>query len=183
MTVPWTQTYAYLAYVVAVMLAVVNWLGEALADRLYARSADGQLDDRWLEFAHWLAQYLRYFTFTGVLLALVAMLLAAFSAGEPAAVIQSHRGYLLRLSAIVVAALCLSYVGHGDLSRYYIDLAAAVACVWALWVAVAGWRALAGGVAVAGPALWWLGLVLLLLIVVRLIALIFFVSPDSPHQF
>jgi hypothetical protein len=38
-------------------------------------------------------------------------------------------------------------------------------------------------VAVAGPVLWWLGLVVILLLVLRLIALLFFVSPDSPHQF
>lgn len=183
MTAAWTQTYAYLGYTLAVVLAIVNWLGEALAERLYAASADGPPDARWLEFAHWLAQYLRYFTVTGALLALIAMLLAALSAGEPAAVVQAHRGYLLRLSAIVLAALCLSYLGHGDLSKYYLHLVAAAACVWALWAAAGGWRALAGGVAVTGPALWWLGLVILLLVVLRLIALIFFVSPDSPGQF
>lgn len=179
----WTQTYAYLAYVAAVVLTVVNWFGEVLKNQLYERAADGRLDERWLEFAHWLAQYLRHFTFTGIFLTLLGFLLAAFSAGESAEVAQSHRGFLLRLSAIVLATLCLSYVGHGDLSKYHIDLVAAAACVWALWVGIAGWRALAGGVAVAGPVLWWLGLVVILLLVLRLIALLFFVSPDSPHQF
>lgn len=179
----WTQTYAYLAYVMAVVLAVVNWLGELLKNQLYERSADGRLDEHWLEFAHWLAQYLRHFTFTGILLTLLGLLLAAFSAAESAEMAQSHRGFLLRLCAIVLATLCLSYVGHGDLSKYHIDIVAAAACVWALWVGIAGWRALAGGVVVAGPALWWLGLVVILLLVLRLIALLFFVSPDSPHQF
>ncbi|GAB4365817.1 MAG: hypothetical protein Kow00114_23280 [Kiloniellaceae bacterium] len=179
MTVPWTLTYAYLASTLAVVLAVVTWLGDFLAGRLYAGGAEG----RWLEFAHWLAQYLRFFTITGVLLALAALLLAAVSGGEPAALVQAHRGYLLRLSALVLAALCLSAIGHGDLSRYHVDLIALAACAWALWVAAAGWRALAAGVAVGGPALWWIGLVVLALILVRLIALLFFVSPDSPGQF
>lgn len=183
MTAPWTQTFAYFAYAVAIVFAIVNWVGEVAKDQLYSRAADGRLDERWLELAHWLAQYLRTFVFTGGLLALAGLLLAAVSSGEPADVVSSHRAYLLRLAAIAVAALCLSYVGHGDMSKLYIHYVAAIVCVWALWMAVAGWNALSNGMAVAGPALWWLGLVLVLLVILRLILLLFFISPDSPYQF
>ena len=183
MTAPWTQTFSYLAYAVAIALALVNWVGEVVKDQLYSRAADGQLDERWLELAHWLAQYLRTFVFTGGVLALVGLLLAAVPAGEPAEVVSSHRAYLLRLAALAVAALCLSYVGHGDLSKLYIHYVALIVCVWALWKTLAGWNALSIGVAVAGPALWWLGLVLVSLVILRLILLLFFISPDSPYQF
>ncbi|MEO3429548.1 hypothetical protein AAFN88_11855 [Pelagibius sp. CAU 1746] len=183
MSTPWTLIYAYLAYGLAVLLAVVSWLGGRLQGALYGRAGDGRLDEIWLELAHWLAQYLRFFTIAGGVLTLCGLILAALSSGEPAEVTASHRGYLLRFAAIAFAALCLGYVGQGDLSKYYLDLAAAVLCGWALWVIVAGARALAGGAAVAGPALWWLGLVVVLLLFVRLVVLLFFVSPDNPNQF
>ncbi len=182
MTTPWTLTYAYLAYTLAALLAVVNWVGEVVKGQLYDRTADGRLNESWLELAHWLAQYLRFFIIAGWLLTLAGLLFAAVSAGQPAEA-ASHKSYLLRLAAVVFAALCLSYVGHGDLSRYHVDLVAAVFCAWALWVIFAGWTALAGAPVASGPAFWWLGLAVVALLILRLIALIFFVSPDSPGQF
>jgi len=183
MATPWTLNYAYLAYTLAAVFAVVNWVGEVVKQRLYDGVADCRIDESWLALAHWLAQYLRHFIVAGGLLTLAGLLLAAFSASGGAEAAASHRGYLLRLAAVVCAALCLSLVGHGDLARYHLDLLAAVFCAAALWLVFVGWLALAGGSGVTGPAFWWLGLVVLLLLVVRLVALVFFVSPDSPGQF
>jgi hypothetical protein len=186
MTTPWTLTYAYLAYALAVALAVVHWIGEVVKKRLYDAVADCSIDGGWLEAAHWLAQYLRTFIVAGWLLTVAGLLFAFLSAGGPAETasqVGSHKGYLLRLAAIVFAALCLSYVGHGDLSRYHLHLVAALVCGWAVLETFAGWRLLARGAAVDGPGWWWVGLVVVALLIVRLVALIFFVSPDSPGQF
>jgi hypothetical protein len=183
MSTPWTLIYAYLAYGLSIVLAIVSWLGGKLQHALYERVGDGRIDESWLELAHWLAQYLRFFTIAGGLLTLIGLLLAAFSSGEPAEITASHKSFLLRFAVIAFAALCLSYVGQGDLGKYYVGLAAAVVCGWGLWVLIAGGRALAGGAVVAAPALWWLGLVIVLLLIARVIALVFFVSSDSPHQF
>lgn len=183
MTTFWVPTYAYLSYALAILLAIVAWLGALIQHQLYHRVGDGRLDESWLELAHWLAQNLRFFSIAGGLLTLVGLLLAVLTSGEPADVTSAHKSYLLRLAAITFAGLCLGYIGSGDLSRYHLDLLALVVCGWALWGAVAGWRALAGGVAVAAPALWWLGLVFVLLVIARFIVLFFFVSSDSPHQF
>ncbi len=183
MSTPWTLIYAYLAYGLSIVLAIVSWLGGTLQSALYRRVGDGRLGEDWLELAHWLAQYLRFFTIAGGLIALIGLLLAAISSGEPAEVAASHKSYLLRFVVIAFAALSLSYVGQGDLGKYYVDLAAAVVCGWGLWIIVAGGRALAGAAVVTAPALWWLGLVIVVLLVVRVIALVFFVSSDSPHQF
>ena len=117
------------------------------------------------------------------MLTLIGLLVAMLTSGEPAEVTGAHKSYLLRLAGITFAALCLGYIGSGDLSRYHLDLVALAVCGWAFWGAIAGWRALTGGVAAAAPALWWLGLLVVLLIVLRAVVLFFFVSPDSPHQF
>lgn len=183
MSTPWTLIYAYLAYGLSIVLATVSWLGGNLQHALYQRVGDGRLDENWLELAPWLAQYLRFFTIAGGLLTLIGLLLAAFSSGEPAEVTASHKSYLLRFAVIAFAALCLAYVGQGDLGKYYVGLAAVAVCAWGLWVLIAGGRALAGGAVVAAPALWWLGLIIVLLLIARVIVLVFFVSSDSPHQF
>ncbi len=183
MSTPWTLIYAYLAYGLSIVLAIVSWLGGNLQHALYKRVGDGRLDESWLELAHWLAQYLRFLTIAGGLLTLIGLLLAALSSGGPAEVTASHKSYLLRFAVIAFAALSLTYVGQGDLSKYYVDLVGATICVWGLWVLTAGGRALAGGAVVTAPALWWLGLIIVLLLIARVIVLVFFVSSDSPHQF
>jgi hypothetical protein len=183
MSTPWTLTSAYLAYGLSIVLAVVSWLGGNLQHALYKRVGDGRLDEGWLELAHWLAQYLRFFTIAGGLLTLTGLLLAALSSGEPAEVTASHKSLLLRCAVIVFAALCLAYVGQGDLGKYYVGLAAVAISAWGLWVLIAGGRALAAGAVATAPALWWLGLLIVLLLIARVVVLFFFVSSDSPHQF
>lgn len=187
MALCWTLTYAYIASALAVVLGIVTWGGQLLQQRLYGGIGDGAIDEGWLATAHWLAAELRYFTFAGAACALLALLLAVFASGEPAAVVQAHKSYVLRLAVVVLGFLFVAYLGSGSLDRVSFGAAMTVAALpfglWSGWLVAAGWRALMAAEPVAGPQWWLLSLVALLLVVARFIALVFFVSSDSPYQF
>jgi hypothetical protein len=109
--------------------------------------------------------------------AAAAFVLAALPAGESASelqsqVVQSHKAYLLRCAPVVLGFIVLVSMPW-DLHAAGEEVGSIVFCAWSLWVLVTGWRALSSGIAVSGPAFWWVALVALLLGLALFIGLFF----------
>jgi uncharacterized membrane protein len=177
MTSSWTVVVSYFGYAAALALGLLCWLGDLASSQIYGRVGDQRLDESWLGSAHWLAENLAYVVMVSLACAAAAFVLAALPVGESATELQSqaaqsHRSYLLRCLPVVLGFLVLVSMPW-DLHAEGQQVGAAVFGVWSLWVLVTGWRALSSGVAVSGPAFWWVALVALLLGLALFIGLFF----------
>jgi uncharacterized membrane protein len=155
----WTVSLSYLGSGVMLALGAAIWLSALFETLVYDRVEMGRLGQGWLTFSQALTRHLDIALWAAVACAAAAFVLAALPAGDAAPVAKAHKAYQLKYGAIAVGFLVLADLARVRMGAFDADIGSVVLFAWSLWVVIAGWRAFAGGVAVAGPALWWLALV------------------------
>ncbi|HMA15054.1 MAG: hypothetical protein ACM35H_05790 [Bacteroidota bacterium] len=154
-----TVTLSYLGYAVALALSAAAWLAALFDHVVYGRAEEGLLDERWRDIAWTVGRQAEPALALAAAcggLAFLAALPALFQAGEAAPVAQAHRVYQMKSAAILVCVIGLVALGRVRMGEWDADIAAVAVFAWGAWVVIAGWLAYGGGVAVAGPAGWWL---------------------------
>ena len=151
----WTVTLSYFGYAATLLLGAACWLVALFEYIVFGRVEAGTLGQRWLDVAQLLQRNVYLALWTGLACTLVAFVLAALPAGEPAPAVSSHKAYQLRFGAFALCLLGLVFLAQVRMGGFDADIGAVAIFVWSLWVVVAGWRAYAAGAAVAGPSGWW----------------------------
>lgn len=152
----WTVTLSYIGYAAMLALGAVCWLLVLFEYIVYGRVENGEMNQRWLDFAHLLMRNLHFALWTGLALAVAAFVLAALPASDPAPAVSSHKAYQMKFGAFALCFLGLTSLAQVRMGGFDADIASVAVFAWALWVIFSGWRAYAGQVAVTGPAGWWL---------------------------
>jgi hypothetical protein len=151
----WTVVVSYLGYAVLLVTGMACWLIALFDTLVYPRVEAKLLEPRWLDLAQLLMRNVTYALWSGLACAAAAFMLAALPAGEAPAV-ASHKAYQLRYGAIALCFFGLAYLTQGRMGGFDVDIGAVVVFAWSVWIVASGWRAYAGGAAVAGPTGWWL---------------------------
>jgi hypothetical protein len=180
----WTVTFSYLGYAAALIVGALCWFGALAQTLIYRRIEVGLLEPAWREVGFWLARNLRYAVAAGLVCALLAFVAAVLPAAEstPAAqsqLAQAHKAYQLRFGAIALCFLGLVYLSGGRMGEFDAEIAAVAVFGWAVWCLVLGWLAFAGAAPVAGPAVWWLALIVDLLALAAFAAIMLLFSRSS----
>lgn len=155
----WTVTLSYVGYAVALALSAAAWLAALFDHVVYGRAEQGLLDERWRDIAWTVGRQAEPALALAAVcggLAFFAALPALFQAGEAAPVAQAHRVYQMKSAAVLVCVIGLVALGRVRMGEFDADIAAVAVFAWGVWVVIAGWLAYGGGLAVEGPAAWWL---------------------------
>jgi hypothetical protein len=164
----WAVAFTYAGFAALLLCGALSWLSILFEYLVHGRFELGELDRSWLETARSLRRLAYPALHLGLACGGLAFLLALPAWNTADAALQAHKRYQRRSAAILLLLPGLVCLSHGRMGAFDADIAAVAAFAWGAWVVTAGWRALAGGRTVSGPAGWGLALTVVVLTIVTL---------------
>lgn len=169
----WTVNVSYFGYTALLVLSAAAWLAALYEHVVHGRYELGLVDKSARDFGRMVAHQGEPALWLGLACGGLAFLLAVpalFSSAESAPVAHTHRVYQMKSVGILFCLLFFVTVARVRMGAFDFDVMSVVVFAWSVWVVASGWYAYAGGKAVAGPEVWWLGLGVALLILAALAA-------------
>jgi uncharacterized membrane protein len=179
----WTVPLSYAGYAAMLVVGLFCWLAVFFDYAVYTRIDQGLLDPGWRETGRVVYRMFWPAIWGSAACGGLAFLLALLPAGEGETLAQAHKAYQLRAGAILLCLFGLLLLVQGRMGAFDADIASMAVAGWGAWVVIAGWRAYAGDLAVAGPSGWWLVLVVDGLAIAALAAVWIALEINGPRMF